>query len=259
MGLHTDVDPGERHPGQVRGCKPQDRAKYRIHATLSSTGFSTTFAGPGVAAKKLKTCRSLPIAPAVAQSKAPTIQEPATAAGAAAGPNACAGSPPGLPAPVLISFEVPHCELAHGDRLRVVGSCPALGGWLVSAAPALEWRQGHRWVGTLALPPGRHAFKLVIVRKDGSAEWEGGADRALRVPKLAGVPAGAPPLLAVTCGRFGGAEGTAMEVDSARLQVGLLPGRPPIPSVALYVSLYVSPSLNGLQLHRGNAAEPGCV
>lgn len=157
------------------------------------------------------------------QGDAPIAQQqPALAVVPTAGPSTAAvGGHAGGPADTIpVSFEVPHCQLAHGDHLRVVGSCPALGAWHVGAAPALEWRAGHRWAATLALPPGRHSFKLVLVRADGSTAWEVGADRALRIPDLAGAPAGAAPLLAVTCARFGGTEQTALRVDGARLQVG---------------------------------------
>lgn len=159
------------------------------------------------------------------QRDAPTMQhQPVTAAatGAAASLSVGVASHLGMHASIPVSFVVPHCQLADGDHLRVVGACPALGAWQVDAAPALQWRHGHCWVGALALPPGSHTFKLVVVRADGSAAWEAGTDRALRIPELAGASAGAPPLLTVTCTRFGATEETALAVDRARLQV-----RPP--------------------------------
>ncbi len=182
------------------------------------------------------------------QYDAPTVQQEfqqqEAAASLGVGPSSIAASQPSLPTAIPVSIEVSHCQLAHGSHLRVVGSCPALGAWQVGAAPALECQHGHRWAGTLALPPGRHAFKLVVVGADGSTAWEAGADRALRIPELAAAPAGAPPLLAVTCARFGGTEETTLKVDHTRLQVG----PPPLPRPFAYAASKLS--LVGALEHR---------
>ena len=128
--------------------------------------------------------------------------------------------------PVLMAFHVPACQLAFGEHLRVVGSCAQLGGWDPAAAPALEWTEGDNWTASVALPPGQHAFKLVIVRQDGSTcYWEDGIDRTLRVPSLPGAiaaeaSAAGGPMLHVTCGTFGNTTATGLRADRAQLQVG---------------------------------------
>ena len=106
-----------------------------------------------------------------------------------------------------VAFAAPACHLQFGEHLRVVGSCPQLGGWDPAAAPALEWGEGDTWTGSLALPPGQHAFKLVVVRRDGSVHWEAGADRGLLLlPQAAaggssdsGQATATTPLLSVAC------------------------------------------------------------
>ncbi len=132
--------------------------------------------------------------------------------------------------PVLVAFRVPACALAFGEHLRVVGSCTELGGWDPAAAPALEWAEGDNWTAAVALPPGQHAFKLAIVRPDGSVHWENGSDRSLRIPSLPGAVAAEAstaggPLLRVTCAAFGDTAATALKADRVQLQVGLGPGR----------------------------------
>ena len=42
-------------------------------------------------------------------------------------------------ASVLVAFEVPACQLAFGEHLRVGGSCAELGSWDAAKAPALGW------------------------------------------------------------------------------------------------------------------------
>ncbi len=113
--------------------------------------------------------------------------------------------------PVLVAFRVPACALAFGEHLRVVGGCAELGGWDPVAAPSLEWAEGDNWTAAVALPPGQHAFKLVIVRSDGSPYWELGDDRSLQLPAIAAdssssssssssmAAAAAAPLMTVTC------------------------------------------------------------
>ena len=119
---------------------------------------------------------------------------------------------------VPVSFEVPACSLAFGEHLRVVGSCPELGGWDAQQAPALEWGEGDTWAAALALPPGQHAFKLVVMRQDGSTVWEEGDNRSLAVAAAAGAPA-----LRAVC-RFGDTGATEASVDvpepEAAAQVG---------------------------------------
>ena len=104
-----------------------------------------------------------------------------------AGSPGCAATPG--PA-VVVAFTVPECRLAYGEHLRVVGSCSELGGWDVAAAPALAWHEGHCWEASIAVPPGSHAFKLVVVGIPGGGgascyRWELGPDRMLNLPHLA--------------------------------------------------------------------------
>lgn len=117
--------------------------------------------------------------------------------------------------PVLVAFHVPACQLAFGEHLRVVGSCAQLGGWDPAAAPALEWTEGDNWTASVALPPGQHAFKLVLMRQHGSPYWELGPDRSLELPAVTAkcggrgtsrAVAGAAVPLSVTCswGNTGG-------------------------------------------------------
>ena len=85
-----------------------------------------------------------------------------------------------------VHVRVPATPLQFGEQLRLVGACAELGGWDSDAAPLLQWQEGDNWVATLALPPGEHACKLVLVRQDGSLYWEEGEDRALPVPATEG-------------------------------------------------------------------------
>lgn len=122
-----------------------------------------------------------------------------------------------------VGFTVPDCRLAFGEHLRVVGGCPELGGWDVAAAPALVWHEGDRWAADVALPAGQHAWKLVILRADGSQHWEEGPNRELRISELAAAAAAAPaaaesaPVLRVTAG-FGDTASTAVAADHSQLQ-----------------------------------------
>lgn len=130
---------------------------------------------------------------------------------------------------MLVAVEVPNCQLAFGEHLRVVGSCAELGSWDAAAAPALEWSEGDCWAGELALPPGEHAFKLVVVRQDGSQQWEEGGDRSLLVPAVAAAaaPVGLPALRA-TC-RFGNTACIDVEESSGS------EADEPLPQVRLFV------------------------
>ena len=46
------------------------------------------------------------------------------------------------------------CQAQWGEKLKVVGSCPALGGWDVAAAPDLHWTDGHVWTQAVEVPAG---------------------------------------------------------------------------------------------------------
>lgn len=104
--------------------------------------------------------------------------------------------------PVRVSLSVPDCRLAFGEHLRVVGNCDELGGWNAAAAPSLVWQEGDNWTAAVALPPGDHTFKLVIVRQDGSQVWEDGGDRSLQLLRT--------PAARVTC-RFGDTASTQLD------------------------------------------------
>lgn len=105
------------------------------------------------------------------------LRAPAAAANTQLSPAPAAA---GSDAPVSIAFCVPECRLQPGEHLRVVGSSPELGDWHVDAALPLEWQEGDAWTAQLSLPPGRHEFKLVVLRdRDGAVLWEDGPNREL--------------------------------------------------------------------------------
>lgn len=100
-------------------------------------------------------------------------------------------------------YEVELCAAAPppGRQLRVVGSCPALGGWELDAAPVMRpivgglgGRRGEDDVGssvTVRLPAADTVeMKLVEVDKDGSNPvWQvrsGAGSRACRAPSVHG-------------------------------------------------------------------------
>jgi hypothetical protein len=70
----------------------------------------------------------------------------------------------------------------------------------------LEWGEGDNWAAEVALPFGEHAFKLVIMRSDGSQYWEEGENRQLAV--VATAPSAAPALRVVAL--FGKTADTAV-------------------------------------------------
>ena len=126
-------------------------------------------------------------------------------------------------APVPVTVCVHGLMLGLGEQLRLVGSCQELGRWESAAAPLLEWQPSDSWVVTLALPPGRHTYKLVRVQEGGGMQWEDGEDRVL------GVPAAAVALTASL--RFGDTAAVEMVAEEAGGVVagatGLAPGQPP--------------------------------
>jgi len=84
------------------------------------------------------------------------------------------------------SFEVTVPKpLAAGERLLLVGSDPALGGWKPARAPELEPAKeslpggGRVFRASVVLPvPSVIAWKLVRAR-EGSWRWQDGANRVL--------------------------------------------------------------------------------
>lgn len=93
-----------------------------------------------------------------------------------------------------------------------------------SAAPPPA-AAGDNWAAAVAVPPGEHAFKLVIVKQDGSTYWEQGGDRSLTVAAAGPAAASGTPALRATC-RFD--DTAAIEVEgpaakpaaAAAVQVG---------------------------------------
>lgn len=104
----------------------------------------------------------------------------------------------GRPHPVvatgLLRFGGHHDRTRFGDTLVVVGDAPELGAWDPRRGLRLDGSSWPSWRGEVALRAGaRVAYKLVLLRADGGAQWEVGDDRALLVPT----------------------DGAAMEVDDA--------------------------------------------
>uniref|UniRef100_A0A061RS55 CBM20 domain-containing protein n=1 Tax=Tetraselmis sp. GSL018 TaxID=582737 RepID=A0A061RS55_9CHLO len=79
-------------------------------------------------------------------------------------------------------------ELPFGQRLKVVGGCPELGGWNPRKAISMEWNNGHVWVAKAKLRPGTYEFKLFVASSDSdeAVYWETDAgNRVLKVPHAA--------------------------------------------------------------------------
>ena len=103
---------------------------------------------------------------------------------------------------VEVALRCQH-PVPFGCAVRFVGSHDALGAWEAHAAQgallpgpaaytqgtsdvrlpaALEWQDGHVWLGKVRLPPGEYEGKCVIVNGDGAAQqWEEGSNRAFAV------------------------------------------------------------------------------
>lgn len=81
---------------------------------------------------------------------------------------------------------------------------------------------GDNWAAAVAVPPGEHTFKLVIVKQDGSTFWEEGSNRSLAVAANGASLARGTPALRATC-RFGdttatGVEGAAVAEAAAQVR-----------------------------------------
>jgi phosphatidylserine/phosphatidylglycerophosphate/cardiolipin synthase-like enzyme len=86
-------------------------------------------------------------------------------------------------APVM--FHAEHEGTGWGDRVFVVGSDPALGGWNPHNGVELKTSDDlfPAWAGHLRLPAGQDVeYKFVTIKADGSVEWEPGPNRRLHVP-----------------------------------------------------------------------------
>lgn len=86
---------------------------------------------------------------------------------------------------------IPEFQVNFGEHLRLVGSTPAMGDWSPNEGLSLEWSAGNNWSATASLPAGPIEFKVVVIRGDGSADWEACANRGVDVPEGRG--------LVVTC------------------------------------------------------------
>lgn len=72
---------------------------------------------------------------------------------------------------------------AWGDTVRLVGDLPELGAWDPHAGVPLSGDAWPNWAAELDLPIGvGFEYKLVLVRGDGSVEWERGDNRVATVP-----------------------------------------------------------------------------
>jgi hypothetical protein len=73
--------------------------------------------------------------------------------------------------PVTLRFLVPLFATQLGQRLAVVGSLPALGGWQPREGVLLDWAEGHRWRGEVTLEVGGPA-----------AAADGGGEEGVALP-----------------------------------------------------------------------------
>lgn len=94
-----------------------------------------------------------------------------------------------MPAPATTSTTLPsnitltlQYSVNFGDSVKLVGADPIFGSWDVAAAPAMLWGEGDVWSWSSAMPAGEYDVKAVILRANGSAEWEGGDNRKVVVP-----------------------------------------------------------------------------
>jgi phosphatidylserine/phosphatidylglycerophosphate/cardiolipin synthase-like enzyme len=84
-------------------------------------------------------------------------------------------------APVL--FTTVQSSTALGDFVVVVGGHPALGNWDPWAGVPMGGEMFPHWTARARLPAGsRVEWKLVTIRRNGSVEWEPGANRTLTIP-----------------------------------------------------------------------------
>jgi hypothetical protein len=97
---------------------------------------------------------------------------------------------------VTVTFSVPY-QTCFGEEIRVIGNVAALGQWDPSAAPAMQWTDGHVWVTTvdLELPPAASGkenqepstgkpleYKYVLMSHGQVNRWESCLNRCLSHP-----------------------------------------------------------------------------
>lgn len=64
-----------------------------------------------------------------------------------------------------VKVVVEDLQLPFGQGVKAVGTAEQMGSWSVGSAPALEWQDGHSWVGSMQLQPGEHKFKVSCFRR----------------------------------------------------------------------------------------------
>lgn len=83
-----------------------------------------------------------------------------------------------------VEFVTKHDKTVWGDRIFVVGNCPALGDW--DPAKGVELRTADdiypKWSASAELPAGANVeYKYVVLTANGDVFWEDGANRAFTV------------------------------------------------------------------------------
>jgi Starch binding domain len=94
----------------------------------------------------------------------------------------CPGSGRAVACHANVSFEV-RKKTDYGDNLRVVGDHEMLGKWSAADGAKMLWEEGDVWRTDLELPDDvTIKYKVVHVkRRDGSAQWETGNNRLLKL------------------------------------------------------------------------------
>jgi len=86
-----------------------------------------------------------------------------------------------------------------GDELVLVGDLPELGGWDPHRGVRLSGADWPTWRASVDLPIGRRIeYKLVLLRADGSVQWEQGGNRIATLP----TDGGEPPLVLADAFRY---------------------------------------------------------
>lgn len=88
-----------------------------------------------------------------------------------------------------VELKVRAPQLRHGERLALVGGCPALGEWDASKATDMVEAQPNEWTACLdrgTLPDEEFEFKFVILggEEGGEPLWEDHGNRRLTLPHL---------------------------------------------------------------------------
>jgi hypothetical protein len=98
---------------------------------------------------------------------------------------------PCKPQTVAVNFSVRRPTI-YGEEVRVVGNVAALGQWDPINAAAMQWTDGHVWVGTVDLefPPAASGneleYKFVLMCNGQLKSWESCENRILMQPSSDG-------------------------------------------------------------------------